>query len=141
MKTAFTTFLCLVALSACAYIPVSDIHFKNAVFSKEIEKGIIQTPKGVTKEYSIDDSAVNVFVTVNWDKTDQRAGLKSIRWEWYTGDKLVSQVVATFNFYNTPFTLIGSIPIMNLGIGVHHVKLYIEDKEITDQVFEIKPTT
>lgn len=131
--------LCTGLLSSCTNVAVSQMKTTDSVFTKELADTQRTTlaPKGITKNFTINDPVVNILVTVRWDPTKANAGIKFIRWEWYTGAELISKVNAKFNFYTTPFILLGNIPTRSLGLGKHHVKLFIEDIQFADEAFEV----
>ena len=128
-------------INACAYVPTEKINLKSSVMAKEVinspETGTF-APKNVTNEFSIDDPIINVFATVSWDNVNSGAGVKEIRWEWYTDDRLVSKINAKFIFHTTPFSILGNIPTHILGKGNHSVKFYIENKEFSSNGFIVK---
>ena len=138
LRFLLLTQLTFVILAGCATtVPVSEISTKETVFARELADTQLMTiaPKAVVKAFTINDPVVNVLVTVKWDANKPRAGVHNIRWEWYTGSELISKVNARFNFYTTPFTLLGTIPTMMLGVGKHSVKLFIRDQEFANASF------
>ena len=136
----FSVFLASLLTVSCASVSVKEMKTTEVVFTKELAdtQNTTIAPKSITQDFDINDPVVNVLATVRWDAKSPNAGIKTIRWEWYTGEELISQVEARFNFYTTPFTILGNMPTRMLGVGEHRVKLFIEKVEFVNKTFVIK---
>jgi len=135
-------------LAGCASTPdrpvtsvsVKDMVVQDAVVARDIDSyGGILAPMGVADSLP-NEGKVYFFVTTNWSDTAMKGGPQDVKWEWYTGEKVVSTFTTTLNFANSPDICVGYRPARLLGVGQHRARLYIKDRASGEYVLVAEKT-
>jgi hypothetical protein len=131
----YVLFLTLALLSGCVTIPVADMNVKATILTAG---GDGPRYKRVPQEIFTQADQINYLTTITWDDVESSAGRHKVVWKWYNNNKLVTVIERKYNFYTTPFELLGYISGLSIGNGRNKVELYIDDKLLTSKVFSVE---
>ncbi len=83
------------------------------------------------------EDTIRVFVDLQWDDPTKEAGYHNVKWNWYSGDQLISTGGRGFEFKHTPYELWGEKPASALGLGHFKVDVLIDNHLMATQEFTI----
>ncbi len=124
--------LVIVLLCSCG-IPVERMRLTSVVLTTSAGGGL---PKSSQKRFTQSERIV-LFTTVEWADLGKSAGKHEVAWKWYRNEKLVTVVKKTYVFHKSPLALWNAIAGSSMGQGHSKVEMYVDDKLITTERFEV----
>jgi len=127
-------FVLSVVLLLCGGCASTPLHTVTSFVTNH--ETLISGKRTPMNTFTLDDT-IRVFVDLQWDDPTKDAGYRDVKWNWYSGDKLISTGGRQFHFKHTPYELWGAKPASALGTGNFKVDVLVDNRVVTTQEFTI----
>ena len=130
---AGSTFAAIVATIDIFKAPPQELHLVRSITTHVDSHNKWDSPESSFQEKDV----VYFYTVMTWDNIQKSAGIHTVLWKWYSGDRLIASYGRAMAFTGAPYHVYGYMPGMDLGPGHHKAEIYIDDKPFDSVEFDV----